>query len=92
MFPAGGYGGYGGTWPYGGSRSYWSDRLKVGDIISITTLQTDPNGNGTFTDTWTANTDYTLEPFNNASTGSRTGTSSGIRAASSSSLRAIRSR
>jgi hypothetical protein len=50
-------------WGYGG-RAYYAGRVKVGDLVSVTTFQTDPAGNGTFTDTWTANTDYTLEPYN----------------------------
>ncbi len=39
-------------------------RIKVGDLISVTSLSTDPSGNGTYTESWAA-TDYTLEPFNN---------------------------
>lgn len=46
--------------PYVGS---WVD---AGDIISITTLKSDPGGDGTFEETWTANTDYVLEPLNAA--------------------------
>jgi len=34
------------------------------DLVSITTLNTDDAGNQTFSGTWTANTDYALEPYN----------------------------
>ena len=34
------------------------------DLVSITTLKTDNNGDGTFETTWTANTDYQLQPLN----------------------------
>ncbi len=34
------------------------------DLVSITTLNTDDAGNQTFSTTWTANTDYALEPYN----------------------------
>lgn len=50
-------------WGYS-SRSYWAGRVKVGDLASVTSLKTDPQGDGTFTDTWTLNTDFTLEPYN----------------------------
>ena len=36
------------------------------DIVSITTLQTDDNGDGSYETTWTAGTDYVLAPSNNA--------------------------
>lgn len=49
---------------------YFSPRnsgwLDAGDIVSITTLKTDDAGDGTFENTWTANTDYILEPLNAA--------------------------
>lgn len=42
----------------------WDDyRLPVADLVSITTLKTDNDGDGTFETTWTAGTDYQLEPF-----------------------------
>jgi hypothetical protein len=41
-------------------------RLNAGDIVSITTLKSDSGGDGVFEDTWTANTDYVLEPLNAA--------------------------
>lgn len=34
----------------------------VNDLVSVTTLKTDDDGDGTFETTWTANTDYVLEP------------------------------
>ncbi len=34
------------------------------DLVSITTLKTDDEGDGTFNTTWTANTDYQLQPLN----------------------------
>jgi hypothetical protein len=33
------------------------------DLVSITTLSTDDDGDGTFETVWTANTDYALEPY-----------------------------
>jgi hypothetical protein len=38
--------------------------LTVDDLITLTALATDPNGNATFTDAWTLNTDFVLEPLN----------------------------
>jgi hypothetical protein len=38
----------------------------VNDLVSITTLKTDDNGDGAFETTWTANTDYVLEPRDTA--------------------------
>lgn len=34
------------------------------DLVSVTTLKTDDDGDGTFETTWTANTDYQLQPLN----------------------------
>ena len=34
------------------------------DLVSITTLKTDDSGDMSFSTTWTANTDYALEPYN----------------------------
>lgn len=42
------------------------DRLAVDDVVSITTLKTDDDGDGTFENTWTANVDYVAEPLNAA--------------------------
>lgn len=36
----------------------------IDDAISITTVATDQDGTGTFATTWTASTDYQLEPLN----------------------------
>ena len=38
----------------------------VDDLVSITTLQTDDNADGTYPTTWTAGTDYNLAPGNAA--------------------------
>jgi hypothetical protein len=38
--------------------------LEVDDLLSVTTLQSDPNGDGTFDYTWTVTTDYWLGPRN----------------------------
>jgi len=38
----------------------------VDDLVSITTLTTDDNGDGTYPTTWTAGTDYNLAPGNAA--------------------------
>ncbi|MCC6629956.1 MAG: phage head-tail connector protein, partial [Chloroflexi bacterium] len=40
-----------------------SDRLLVDDLLSITTLKTDDDADGTFETTWTAS-DYLLAPYN----------------------------
>lgn len=47
---------------YFSPRSY--SYVDAGDVISITTLKTDEGGDGVFEQTWTANTDYVLEPLN----------------------------
>lgn len=41
----------------------------VNDLISITTLKTDDDGDGSFETSWTAGTDYQLEPLDTAITG-----------------------
>jgi hypothetical protein len=38
--------------------------LGIGDLISLNTFQTDMAGTGSFSTTWTLNTDFTLEPMN----------------------------
>lgn len=43
--------------------------LEIDDLISLTTLKTDPNGDGTFGTTWTVDTDFFLAPFNAAADG-----------------------
>jgi len=35
----------------------------INDLVSITTLKTDDNGDGSFETTWTTNVDYRLEPL-----------------------------
>ena len=45
-------------------RRVWTD-----DIVTLTSFQTDPGGDGTFEETWTLNTDFTLEPLNAAADG-----------------------
>ena len=40
--------------------------VLVDDLVSVTTLTTDDNGDGTYETTWTAGTDYVLAPANNA--------------------------
>lgn len=46
-----------------------ADLVMVDDIITLTSLATDPGGDGTYEETWTVNTDYTLEPDNAAADG-----------------------
>ena len=41
-----------------------SGQLWIDDLLSITTLKTDDNDDGTYETTWTAGTDYHLQPFN----------------------------
>ena len=41
---------------------------EIDDLISLTSLKTDPEGDGNYTVTWTA-TDFTLEPLNGISGG-----------------------
>ena len=43
--------------------------LEVDDIVTVTSLKTDDDGDGTFENTWTLNTDYTREPLNAAADG-----------------------
>lgn len=40
-------------------------KLTIPDLVSVTTLKTDPDGDGTFEQTW-ATTDYQLQPVNAA--------------------------
>lgn len=42
--------------------------LEVPDLVSVTTFQTDSDGDRTYEDTW-ATTDYDLEPFNASDVG-----------------------
>lgn len=43
---------------------YHARNLYVDDLITLTTLKTDQDGDGTFETTWTLNTDFVLEPLN----------------------------
>jgi hypothetical protein len=43
--------------------------LDVDDLVTITTVQTDPGGDNTWPDTWSANTDFSAEPLNAAADG-----------------------
>jgi hypothetical protein len=48
-------------------RYYTADecsKLRIDDVIDVAEIATDADGNGTFGDLWTANTDYVLEPLN----------------------------
>jgi len=40
--------------------------VLVDDLVSVSSLQTDDDANGTYETTWTANTDYILAPRNSA--------------------------
>lgn len=42
------------------------DRLMIDDIVTVTSLETDNNGDGTFEYTWTAGSDFVTEPVNAA--------------------------
>jgi hypothetical protein len=46
-----------------------TDWLLIDDLITLTELATDDGGDGTFEDVWTLNTDFVLEPLNNAAKG-----------------------
>jgi len=41
-----------------------SDLLHTDDIVTLTTVEVDFNGDGTFEETWTENTDFVAEPYN----------------------------
>lgn len=43
----------------------WKDRLEVGDLVSVSSLLTDEDGDRTYEVTW-ASTDFDLTPFNAA--------------------------
>ena len=38
--------------------------LPIGDLITLTTFQSDMAGTGSFSTAWTLNTDFVLEPMN----------------------------
>lgn len=44
-------------------------RLEIHDLNDLTSLKTDPDGDGTFQYTWTEHTDFELEPLNAATDG-----------------------
>lgn len=46
--------------------SYNQYTLYLPDLVSVTTFKTDDDGDGTFETTWTAGTDYRLEPTDTA--------------------------
>lgn len=39
-------------------------QTNIVDLVSVTTVAVDPTGSGTFTEEWTENTDFVLEPLN----------------------------
>lgn len=43
--------------------------VRIDDLVTLTTLASDPGGDGTYEETWTLNTDFTLEPDNAAADG-----------------------
>lgn len=43
-----------------------ADWVAIDDLITATSLLVDKDGDGTFEETWTANTDFVLEPLNAA--------------------------
>jgi hypothetical protein len=43
--------------------------VAIDDLITLTALATDRNGDATFSDTWTVNSDFVLEPLNAAADG-----------------------
>jgi hypothetical protein len=43
--------------------------ITIDDLITLTSLTTDQNGDGTFPQAWTLNTDFILEPLNAAADG-----------------------
>ena len=45
-------------------RPEYEDQILVPDLVSVTSIQTDENGDGTFDATWLT-TDYDLYPYNN---------------------------
>ena len=46
-----------------------ADRVWVDDVVTLTEVAVDTGGDGTFSETWTANTDYIAEPLNAAADG-----------------------
>jgi hypothetical protein len=48
-------------------QSIWEQ--PIDDLVSVTTLKMDRDGDGVFEETWTPGTDYALTPYNPGSTG-----------------------
>lgn len=46
-----------------------STTVMIDDLITLTAFATDQSGDGTFSTTWTQNTDFVLEPLNAAADG-----------------------
>src|SRR3990167_6833959 len=43
----------------------WETELvRIDDLVTLTSLKTDPGGDGTYEDTWTVDTDFVLLPLN----------------------------
>lgn len=40
------------------------DLVRIDDLVTLTTLATDPGGDGTYEQTWTRDTDFVLSPLN----------------------------
>jgi hypothetical protein len=57
-------------YPTGETRRYSADAcersLQIDDLVSLTTLKVDMDGDGTYETTWTVDTDFYLEPVNAA--------------------------
>lgn len=45
------------------------DLVRIDDLVTLTSLATDPGGDGVFEETWTLNTDFNLERLNAAADG-----------------------
>ena len=46
-----------------------TDWVPIDDLITLTALASDPNGDATFSQSWVQNTDFVLEPLNAAADG-----------------------
>lgn len=44
-------------------------KQEIDDLVSLTSIETDAAGDGSFSDLWTLNTDFNLEPLNAAADG-----------------------
>lgn len=59
-------------WRGTATRTYVPDqprKQKIDDIVSVTSLKVDQDGDGVYEDTWTSGTDYRLTPYNPAAAG-----------------------